>query len=254
MDQFNGIVLFKQPYRERDGLVKIFIPSYGTKMFFVRGMSKAEHKLKTQLLPLTYNEYWGTINQVGMSFIDDARTINFHRPLQEDVMKNAYGIYFAQLVDAGLPDGEPQDEMFDLLNISLNALEKLDEHQIIATHVELKMLPHFGYTFDWQHCVVCGKNHGYLDFSAVNQGMLCKNHLDRDAYRLHLSRATSYLVQLLPIISLNQINLIRISETTLKELREFTNFLYQEYVGIRLKSKSYIDQMLEFQEKFKNGL
>jgi DNA repair protein RecO (recombination protein O) len=44
-------------------------------------------------------------------------------------------------------------------------------------------------------------------------------------------------------ISLKQVENISIKEETKKEIRLFIDALYEEYVGIHLKSKKFIDQM-----------
>ena len=49
-ERFEGIVLFKRPHREHDGLVKIFTQEFGTKMFFVRGLYRGYHRLTSACL------------------------------------------------------------------------------------------------------------------------------------------------------------------------------------------------------------
>ena len=81
-ERFEGIVLFQRKHREHDALVKIFTEDYGTKMFFVRGLQKPNHRLTSQLIPLTVNHYIGNINEEGLSFLKEANTIEIHRKIQ----------------------------------------------------------------------------------------------------------------------------------------------------------------------------
>ena len=46
-------------------------------------------------------------------------------------------------------------------------------------------------------------------------------------------------------MDLKQIQNINLSDQTLKDLRILMDAIYQEYVGIRLKSKSYLDQITQ---------
>ena len=243
---FKGIVLFTRPYREKDGLVKIFTEDQGTQMFFVRGFNQATHSLKSQLIPLTYNDYWGTINQEGMSFLQEARTLNFYRPIHEDIEKHAYGIYLAQLIDASINDRENHPELFALLQDALELMVKSTMYPVIATYVELFLLPYFGVHFDFHHCVVCHKPHYEMDFSMRLNGMLCSDHAHLDEMRWPLSPKVVYLLQVLSKVKLKQIRSIDVSDETLKMLRDFMSALYQEYVGIRLKSKSYLDKLQKY--------
>ena len=68
-ERFEGIVLFKRKYREHDALVKIFTNDFGTRMFFVKRLETPNHPLASQLVPLTINDYIGTINLDGLSFL-----------------------------------------------------------------------------------------------------------------------------------------------------------------------------------------
>ena len=55
---------------------------------------------------------------------------------------------------------------------------------------------------------------------------------------MHLARRLSQ-------VDLKQIQNINLSDQTLKDLRVLMDAIYQEYVGIRLKSKSYLDQITQ---------
>ena len=48
-------------------------------------------------------------------------------------------------------------------------------------------------------------------------------------------------------VDLKQIQNINLSDQTLKDLRTLMDAIYQEYVGIRLKSKSYLDQISQLE-------
>ena len=64
--------------------------------------------------------------------------------------------------------------------------------------------------------------------------------------RWPLSPKVVYLLQVLSKAKLKQIRSIDVSDETLKMLRDFMSALYQEYVGIRLKSKSYLDKLQKY--------
>ncbi len=50
---FNGILLFRRDYRERDMLIKFLTAEYGKKMFFIRGARRRGFKMAAELLPFT---------------------------------------------------------------------------------------------------------------------------------------------------------------------------------------------------------
>lgn len=248
-DRFEGIVLFTRPHRENDALVKIFTQEYGTKMFFVRGLQKPSHSNKAQLLPLTYNEYVGTINEQGLSFITEGKTIDSFRNIQTDIEKQAYGAYISQLVDASVDDNEGDLRLFDIFKASLRYLNQKEANEILATYMEIFLLEYFGNKLNFTQCAICGRSDLPMDFSVNHQGVLCKQHWHEDPYRLQISPRAMYVAGVLSQVNINQINQIDLSPETLKDLRRLMDEIYQEFVGLRLRSKSYLDQLLTYQNK-----
>ncbi|MGX7106959.1 DNA repair protein RecO [Hutsoniella sourekii] len=242
-ERFEGIPLFTRPHRDYDGLVKIFTPEFGTKMFFVKGMQRPSNRLKPQLQPLTINQYIGTINGTGLSFIQEANTLAGNYSLRSELKKQAYATYISQLVDASLEDNVPQIQVYRTLKQALKLIEQDIEASVVSIYMELYLLPFFGIYFNWQACTVCRGQEGPFDISIRHQGILCAKHFGQDPYRLHQSYKTTHLAILLANASLDQIHQVDLAPQTIEDLQELTDLIYREYVGIRLRSKSFIQQM-----------
>lgn len=248
-DRFEGIVLFTRPHRENDALVKIFTQEFGTKMFFVRGLQKPSHSNKAQLLPLTYNDYVGTINEQGLSFITEGKTLNSLRNIQMDIEKQAYGAYISQLVDAAIEDNQVDLKLFIIFKASLIFLNQKEENEILTTYMEIFLLEYFGNKFNFTQCAICGRSDLPMDFSINHQGVLCKQHWYEDPYRLQISPRAMYVAGVLSQVKIDQISSIDLSPDTINELRRLMDEIYREFVGLRLRSKSYLDQLLSYQNK-----
>ena len=249
-ERFEGIVLFKRKHREHDALVKIFTAAYGTKMFFIKRLEKPNHPMGSQLIPLTMNEYIGTINQEGLSFLTEASTIQFNRLVQSDYTVQAYAAYISQLVDSVVDDNVPNLLVYELFKLALALLNEGKSPEIIATYIEIYLLTGFGVQLKWDACVICGAKQQPFDFSIRQHGVLCQQHFSEDEFRLHISPKAMYITSLLAQINLEQVQTVNVSQETLAEIRRLMDEIYKEYVGIRLKSKSYLDQMLENDRKF----
>lgn len=242
-ERFNGIVLFKRKHREHDALVKIFTDNFGTKMFFVQGLEKPNHRLNSQLIPLTINQYLGNINDDGLSFLQEASTVKFNRNIQIDYLKQAYSAYIAQLVDAAIEDNMVDTNLYNIFKKALELIEANDFYEIITIAVEIKLLEYFGVNLNFTQCLVCQTDQQPFDFSVRLHGVLCKNHYNEDPYRLHVSPKAMYVASVLAQVSLNQIHSINVSRETIDELRRLMDEIYKEFVGIRLKSKKYLNNL-----------
>ncbi|MDO4431791.1 MAG: DNA repair protein RecO [Aerococcaceae bacterium] len=245
---FDGIVLFKRPYREKDLLIKVFTEHAGTKMFFVGRAQEQNYPLAPQIVPLTHNHYVGAIHNQGFSFIQEGQTVQFFRKIQEDYWLQAYAVYISQLIDAAVDDNTPHAALYQLLRDSLSLLEKGLRPEVVVAYVEIHLLSQFGLALDWQHCCECHQLAPLCDFSMIKQGILCEKHWATDAYRLRISPKAMYIAKQLASISIRQIQSVNVSDETLQELRRLMDEIYKEFVGIRLKSKSYLDQMTQLSQ------
>ena len=93
---FNGIVMLRKDYRERDMLVKILTDHFGKKMFFIRRARKRGFSLAAAILPFTHGTYIGNIRADGLSFINTAKNYRQWQSISQDITLNAYATYIYQ--------------------------------------------------------------------------------------------------------------------------------------------------------------
>ena len=249
-ERFEGIVLFKRSHREHDGLVKIFTDQYGTKMFFVRGLAKGNHRLLAHTVPLTTHQFIGDIQADGLSFLKEGQTLEFYALVQQDMIVQAYAAYIAQLVDASIEDNQPDIALYRLFRQALRSLQAGMAPEVVTAYMEIHLLARFGTYIQWNQCSICGNSLEPYVFSISEQGMLCAEHHQVDARHLPISARTLHVAALLASTPLTAIQNVTLSAKTLQELRELMDEIYQEFVGIRLKSRSYLEQLLGFQTKW----
>lgn len=72
-EPFEGVIMYRRDYRERDLLVKILTDRRGPLMFFVRGAKRKGFKLASDILPFTYGSYVGILADEGLSYIVSAQ-------------------------------------------------------------------------------------------------------------------------------------------------------------------------------------
>lgn len=251
---FEGIVLFRRQYREEDTIVKLLTKEFGKRMFFIRRGQQSNHAMRAQLIPLSKNQYVGTINPSGFSFIKEASTMAFPRKVLEDLTLQSYASYFVQLIDAVFEDFDAQPQLYQLLNQTLEKLNEGFNHEILMIYFEIFLLPFFGTQLNWRKCQICGGHQEPFDFSINLGGLICHRHFSEDPYRLQVSPKAMHIAYLLANTPLNNINSINVSRETINQLKRLTKELYQEFVGIRLKSKQFIDEMDQLDQKYKNIL
>ena len=248
---FRGIIMFRRDYRERDLLVKILTDKIGPAMFFVKGAKKRGFRLAADILPFTHGEYIGSLTDNGLSFINTASDTSQYRSIASDISKNAYATYILALVDSAFQDGQGIGGWFNQVAAALDLINSGLDEQVIANVIETQLLVRFGVAPTWDRCVICGRDDLPLDFSEQYGGMLCRNHWHLDERRLHLDQRTVYYLQRFSTLNFQKLNSIKINSTTKRRLQFVLDSLYDNEVGLNLKSKKFIRQMGQWEEKLK---
>ena len=248
---FRGIIMFRRDYRERDLLVKILTDKIGPAMFFVKGAKKRGFRLAADILPFTHGEYIGSLTDNGLSFINTASDTSQYRSIASDISKNAYATYILALVDSAFQDGQGIGGWFNQVAAALDLINSGLDEQVIANVIETQLLVRFGVAPTWDRCVICDRDDLPLDFSEQYGGMLCRNHWHLDERRLHLDQRTVYYLQRFSTLNLQKLNSIKINSTTKRRLQFVLDSLYDNEVGLNLKSKKFIRQMGQWEEKLK---
>lgn len=252
LGETKGIILYQKNHKEKDKLVKIFTEQYGKMVFYVKHVQKKNNPLKAAILPMTTGTYIGEIKKEGLSFLNAAKKITPFLYLQQDIFANAYATYWLGLVDACLEDKKADPFLFSFLKEALKQLNDKKDAEILSAIFEIQLLPRFGITLQFDHCAICQKKEGQMDFSYRYNGLLCHHHFYKDERRFHANPKAIYLISLFSSVCLSQIGQIHVSKKTKQDLRKIIDELYEEYVGLHLKSKHFIDEMKKWEKIIKD--
>lgn len=236
-----GIVLYNRNYRESDQLVKIFTETDGKRMFFVRNARKS--KLLSVIQPLTVAHFIVKLNQNGLSYIDDYYDVQNYRNINQDIFKLAYATYLIALSDAAIPDNQHDAALFSFLKKALDLIANDLDCEVVTFIFEIQLLQRFGVQLNFDDCSFCHQSKLPFDFSFRYSGVLCPNHYGKDEKRCHLDPNIIYLISRFQSISFDDLRKISLNKETKTKLRQFIDALYDNYVGIHLKSKTFIDKL-----------
>lgn len=246
-----GIILFTRDYKEKDQLIKIFTESAGKVMFFAKGIHRPNHPLRNAVQPFTEAVYIANLKTEGLSFLNSAKDIQPFRKLQEDIFLNAYGAYILGLVDAAIDDHVYDPALYHFTHSALKLLNEGADGETILNIFEIQIMQRFGVALNWRHCGVCGKTTGSFDFSSKYNGILCQEHWGMDEHRYHADPRGIYFLRMFASLSYDKIGEINLKVETKEAIRKILDQLYEEYIGLHLKSKKFIDQMSSWQDLLK---
>ncbi|WP_057491840.1 DNA repair protein RecO [Streptococcus orisasini] len=236
-----GLVLYNRPFREDDKLVKIFTETSGKHMFFVRHAGNS--KLSSVIQPLTVADFILKINDTGLSYIEDYKEVSLFKEINADIYKLAYASYLVALADAAILDASFDANLFAFLVKTLELMNEGLDYEILTNIFEVQILERFGVQLNFHECCFCHRVGLAFDFSHRYSGLLCPEHYEKDEHRSHLDPNVPYLLDRFQSLRFEDLKTISVKSEMKKKLRTFIDDLYEDYVGLHLKSKKFIDDL-----------
>lgn len=239
-----GIVLYNKDFREDDMLVKIFTETSGKKMFFVKRARKST--LASVIQPLTQANFLLKLSDSGLSYIDDYKEVETYKSINEDIFKLAYASYIMALADAAISDNEPDPHLFQFLQKTLTLMNEGLDYDVLTNIFEIQLLDRFGVQLNFDDCLFCHRKAQAFDFTYRYSGVICPEHFSKDERRAHVDPNVIYLINRFQNIQFDDLKTISIKTDMKVKLRLFIDSIYDEYVGIHLKSKRFIDDLAKW--------
>ncbi|TMI91108.1 MAG: DNA repair protein RecO [Bacillati bacterium ANGP1] len=176
-----AIVLRQQALGEADRIVTLFTREYGKLRAAAKGIRRPASRLAGRLEPFTHARLLLARGRT-LDVIAQAEIVEAFAGVRADLIRSAYAAYVAELVDRGLADRDPHQEVFAL---TLDALEALgrsreDDADVAVLHFALRLAGCLGYQPETAACVECGRRlpraRGAAEawaFSPARGGALC---------------------------------------------------------------------------------
>ena len=219
-----GIVLYNREFREDDKLVKIFTEKSGKRMFFVKHVGKS--RLNPMLQPLV--------------------TADMLLKINADLFALSYATYVLALADASIQDNQVDPALFAFLEKTLSLMEEGLDYEVLTNIFEIQLLSRFGVVLNLHECCFCHRVGLPFDYSFRYSGVLCPDHYDRDERRAHWHPNVLYLLDQFQAVRLSELETISLQAEMKAALRQAIDQLYEEYVGIHLKAKKFIDSLSDW--------
>lgn len=245
-----GIVLDSKIYKERDRLVKIFTKEAGIQTVIVKNSVTPKSQYYHVVQPLVYSKFVLKVSDGRLGYINSVRDTEYFKYLQQDLLAKSYAVYFSKLVEIALNNSEIDSSVYLLYKTSLKLLDSKLDPKVISFIFELQMLKRFGVTPNFKCCSICGQKDMKIvyDYAPKYGGIVCYKHFDNQLLRYHAHPKAIYYVRKLLNVKLEDIQYIDLKLDTKRLIRDFIDQLYDDYVGISLKSRHFIDELEELDQ------
>lgn len=242
LQKCEGIVIRTNDYGETNKIVTLFTREFGKVGVMARGAKKPSSRLASITQLFTYG-YFLFQRSTGLGSLQQGEVITTMRGIQEDIFLTAYASYIVELTDKCTDDREANPFLFELLSQTLHYINEGLDLDVLMFIYEMKMLNTLGLYPKLDQCSVCGSQDGHFGFSIREGGLLCHRCYDKDPYYLKISNTTVRLLRIFYYIDLSRLGKIEVKNETKNELKTVISSYYDEYSGLFLKSKKFLNQV-----------
>jgi DNA repair protein RecO (recombination protein O) len=171
-----ALVLRSIAFGDSDSVVHLLVRGHGRVSAFARGARASKQRFGGALEPFGRVEVM-LAEREGLWALREARVIEAHGKLRDDLHRIAHAGYAAELAHDLAREGQPADALFALLDEFLVRLEKAAATSARLRALELLALETAGLAPELKACARCGEDlePGRIAFSPDAGGLLCAN-------------------------------------------------------------------------------
>ncbi|MEO2074493.1 MAG: DNA repair protein RecO [Bacillus sp. (in: firmicutes)] len=245
LQKCEGIVIRTTDYGETNKIVTLFTREWGKIGVMARGAKKPNSRLSS-ITQLFTHGYFLVQRGSGLGSLQQGEIATSLRAIGEDIFLTAYASYIVELTDKCTEEKKPNPFHFELLLQTLNYMNEGYDPDILMNIYEMKMLNVMGLYPVLNQCSVCGSTDGHFSFSIREGGFICHRCVEKDPYHMKLSPAAVKLLRLFYYFDLSRLGNISVKPETKAELKSVINTYYDEYSGLHLKTKKFLQSMDHF--------
>jgi DNA repair protein RecO (recombination protein O) len=173
----SAIIMRVKDLGESDLLVTFFTAQKGRLSGVAKGARKSRKRFVNALdLFSLVNIEYAPRRQGDLLLLESARLTDPHPGLRSDFSSLSKASYMIELTEILFPPGVAEPGMFELLNLSLDALSRGEKMDLIPLIFEFKAMSLGGYRIDTSRCSKCARHYqgeGTAVFMRERGGIAC---------------------------------------------------------------------------------
>ena len=239
MEKIECIIVSVNDFKESSKILNIFTKEYGVIGVIAKGCKSIKSTLRSVTDRLTYGYFYMNYREDKLSVLSSVDVINPFKNIKKDIECISYASYILDLATQVYKQNNSSD-IYKLLIDSLIKINELYDPMVITNILELKYLDYLGVMPILDRCSVCGSEKSIATLSSSRGGYICNNCLKNDRM---VSAKTIKLIRMFYYVDISKIEKLDISELCKNEINTFLNEYYENYTGLYLKSKNFINNI-----------
>ncbi len=234
-----GIVTSETNYSESSKILSLLTKEKGKINVISKGCRSLKSKLRSVSSKFTYGTFHIYYKEEGLSTLSCVDVLSPFKNILSDITKISYATYLMDLAEQVLKQTD-EDLVYPIL---IEALKRMDEGlspSLLTSIVELKFLALLGVQPNVDACNLCGSTKNIKTISVDNGGYICANCYQNE--KIYSDKMIK-LMRLFFYVDLSKLTSLSVSETVQKEIEEFIDLYYDQYTGLYLRSKQFLNNL-----------
>jgi DNA repair protein RecO (recombination protein O) len=224
-----------------DRLLVLFSREHGKIKVMAHGVAKPSSRKRGFVQLFTYTRFLLHRGR-ELDSVSQCEGIEMFSYIRDNLEQISYASYLAEMVEALLPEGEQNEQLFLLLLETLR-LMKEGEAEILTRSFEIKAAGLMGYRPVLEECAQCGGAlAGRLLFSPKTGGLLCELCGDADPRALVCSRGMAETLKVLSSWTPNRLSQLKISAADRVQIKILLYDYLKYHLEKDLKSASFLNR------------
>ena len=236
--KIEGFSVNSTPYNDSSKILNILTPEHGIIGVMSKGCKNVKSKLKIVSENFTYAYFYMYYKEGKISTLISADVINYFPNIKSDITKVSFMTYLSELTKNVYKHSEDKN-VYDLFISSLLKIEEGLNPLVICNILELKYLDYLGVSLNLDECVVCG-NKKIVTLSSSKGGYVCAMCRDNEPI---MDEKVLKTLRLYYYVDISKISKLDISGDVIHEIDRFLNIYYDNYTGLYLKSKKFLETL-----------
>ncbi|NLB19751.1 MAG: DNA repair protein RecO [Clostridium sp.] len=212
-ENIKGVILKTMDYKEKDKLMWVFTEQYGKISVICKAVRSPKNKYQSLIRPLLFGDFQLYRGKTMYSF-NEGMVISSFSKLSTSLELLTYGSYYVELIDIVAFDGDAQPDLYETLVSALYLLEsEAIEMSLLTLAYEVKILSLTGI------------------------------YVGREAIPFKISERAVNIIEFLKKTPLPKIQVLKLDETTIKEVKTATSYLMNESFQRKPKSLKFLEYM-----------
>ncbi|MCL5774295.1 MAG: DNA repair protein RecO [Firmicutes bacterium] len=167
-----AIILRKRPLGEADQIITFISPEHGKFDAVAKGIRKVKSTFSGKL-ELFCRVRLLAAEGKNLDTISQAELLNPRKGINKDIAHFAYASLVLELVDLFTEEGEKNRTLFNLLDLTLESLERKKNLKLVLIIFQIKLLRILGYMPEIKKCIICSSAISLSFFSPSGGGAVC---------------------------------------------------------------------------------